>query len=71
MSYPMTPVQSSNVAAVAYDDKTRTQTVRFKDGSTYEYYDVPPNVGNAFPFIDSKGRFIWSNFRGKYAYSKV
>ena len=71
MSYPTTPVESSNVASIAYDDKSRELDVTFKNGSTYRYSDVPKSVGNGMPFAESQGRFVWGALRGQYAYKKL
>lgn len=71
MTYPTERVESSNVATVAYDDKTRILTVGFLNGSLYEYYDVPPGVGNSFPYLASKGQGVWQLLRGKYAYQRI
>lgn len=71
MTYPTTKVESSNVAAVAYDDKTRELDVTFKNGSTYKYEDVPKSVGNSFPFLESKGKGVWQLLRGQYSYKKM
>jgi len=43
MMAEMTPVRSSNVAAVGWDDDAQELLVEFKDGSTYAY----PSAGNA------------------------
>lgn len=71
MSYPYTPVKSSNVAGVAYDDNSRELQVSFKNGSTYQYDDVPPSVGNSFPYLQSKGKGVWQILRGQYSYEKI
>lgn len=71
MSYPYTKVESSNVAGVAYDDKSRELQVSFNNGSTYQYDDVPTSVGNSFPFLASKGKGVWQLLRDKYSYKKL
>lgn len=71
MSYENTPVESSNVASVAYDGKTRELDVTFKNGSTYKYSDVPKSVGDAFPYLESKGKGVHQLLRGTYAYKKL
>ena len=40
--------------------------VEFKNGSVYEYYEVPENVYVAFMNADSKGRFIGNLYKYKY-----
>lgn len=37
---------------------TGTLRVRFRDGTPWEYYDVPPNVWRNFKRVKSPGRFI-------------
>lgn len=71
MTVETTPVDSSNVSAVAYNDRSRTLTLTFKDGASYEYYDVPVSVGNSFPWLESKGKAVWSLLRGTYAYKRL
>ena len=70
MSYNKEPVESSNVESVSYDDKTQDLTVTFKRSGTYVYHDVPKSIGNAMPYAESKGKFVWEVLRGRYSYSK-
>jgi len=41
-----------------YDPETRTLRVRFRDGTPWEYYDVPPEVWQNFKRVQSPGRMI-------------
>ena len=43
-----------------------TLTVVFRDGTYYNYYDVPQMVWESFKGASSKGRFIKSNLDGQY-----
>lgn len=38
--------------------ETGTLRVRFRDGTPWEYYDVPPNVWRNFKRVKSPGKFI-------------
>lgn len=72
----MTPVSSSNVAAVGYHPDFRRLYVRFKNGQAYRYEDVPAEVYRMLMVADSKGGFIHRVIRGNgsdsiYAYSRV
>ena len=67
----MHSVESSNVAAIGYDEATQTVQVQFNDGSTYQYFDVPQNVYDDFFNSDSKGKFLHANIKGVYRYSRV
>ena len=40
----MTPVQSSNIAALGHDPINLTLTVEFKNGGRYMYQHVPTNL---------------------------
>lgn len=60
---PYQPTPSSNrprprTLAAGYDSKTRTLRVRFRDGTPWEYYDVPPSVWQNFKRVKSPGKFI-------------
>ncbi len=41
----MKPIEnSSNLAAAGYSEMTKVLTVQFKNGTKYQYNDVPPDV---------------------------
>ena len=71
MSYPLTPVESSNIAAIAYTEATQTLVVAFRNNSVYEYYNVPEAVGEGFRLAESAGKYLWSHVRGIYEYKRV
>lgn len=41
-------IESENVRAAGYDASTLIMTVQFKNGYTYEYYGVQPELWNSF-----------------------
>jgi hypothetical protein len=60
---PYQPTPSINpprprTVAAGYDKDTETLRVRFRDGTPWEYYDVPPRVWRNFKRVKSPGRFI-------------
>lgn len=68
--------QSSNVAAIAFKhdlsgNQRHTLMVRFKAGGEYHYFGVPISVYVNFLSASSKGRFVWTDLRDRYAYQKV
>ncbi len=67
----MTHVESSNVEAVGYDPDSSTLQVEFKNGGTYQYFDVPERVFEALRDADSVGGYLAANIKGVYRYSKV
>lgn len=65
------PFASSNVESVRYDDEQNVLEVTFLNGGVYQYFDVPPQVADAFERADSKGSFLASDIKGNYRYSRV
>jgi hypothetical protein len=55
--------------AAGYDENTHTLRVRFRDGTPWEYYDVPPAVWRNFARTNSPGRFINSTLNN-FEYGK-
>jgi len=62
----LTPVQSSNIAAIGYKDEVLT--VRFNNGATYTYDGVNETLGKEIFEAESVGKyfnsFIRSSFKG-------
>lgn len=67
----MKHVDSSNIKAVGYDEDSSTLQVEFKNGGTYQYFDVPERVFEELRDASSVGGYLASNIKGVYRYSKV
>lgn len=67
----MTPVQSSNIAAIGYDKETKKMRVKFTGGNLYEYHGVEPHIHTNMLAHESPGKFFARDIRGQYAYEKV
>lgn len=67
----MTPVRSSNIRAIGYDEETATLVVQFLDGSVYNYYEVDEEVYHQMLIAPSKGKFLWREVRDVYEYERV
>lgn len=65
------PVTSSNVADVGYDAVSMTLEIGFKDGTVYQYFDVPESVYQELLFADSVGQFLNRQIKSSYRYAKV
>jgi hypothetical protein len=65
----LTEVESSNIAAVGYKDGFLH--VRFQNGATYEYENVPDDVATALFEAESVGRFFNGAIRGQYQAVKL
>ena len=66
-----TPVISSNLVSVGYDNDTMTLEVEFKGNSIYHYFDVPEIVYQELMRASSLGRFMHANIKNNYRYTKV
>lgn len=57
-SIEMTPVESSNIAAVGYDAKTSMLRILFKRGISYQYSGVPRSTYMALRTSKSPGTYF-------------
>jgi hypothetical protein len=64
-------VDSSTISRMAYDEARKVLAVEFKNGSRYEYYDLPTNVFQQMMAAASKGQFLSANIKGRYRYARV
>lgn len=69
MAVKMTPVESSNVAAIGY--LKPNLYVRFHSGGEYKYSGVPEALFHDFMAADSKGGFLASHIKGRFPYAKT
>jgi hypothetical protein len=67
----LSPVESSSIAAVGYDAAERILWVRFVNGATYRYRDVPPAKYKDFMRAESKGRYFNSEIRTTYPFTRA
>lgn len=66
-------VDSSNIEAVRYlsEANPRELQVRFLNGSTYSYSDVPEEIYEEFLNAPSKGSYLNRMIKGVYNYQKI
>lgn len=68
----MTPVTSSNIAAIGYDEQSATLTIQFiKENAVYEYYDVPQHECDALMAADSHGSYANKNIYKVYRQQRI
>jgi hypothetical protein len=67
----MFPLKSSNLAAAGYDPATQVLRVQFKNGSIYDYSQVPSDVANGLFFADSAGQYLHQQIKGKYQHTMI
>lgn len=62
----LTPVSSSNINGVHYDEGSCCMTVQFASGQAYQYAGVPKSAIKDFFKAESKGAFFASKIRNAY-----
>ena len=67
----MIPVQSSDVAAVGYDQETHTLRIQFVTGATYDYSGVPCEDYSDLLAASSKGKYLNARIKGHYPYART
>lgn len=70
MNWNDTP-ESSTITRFAYDDANRVLKVEFKNGSLYDYFDVPEHVFNGMRNAPSKGQYLAQQVKGTYRYARA
>ena len=65
------PVSSSNVASVGYDDETGELEVEFSNGATYRLSGVPADVASSLRGSPSPGSYYANNIKGAYNARRV
>lgn len=66
-----TPVQSSNIASIGYDEDSNTLEIEFRNGGVYQYFDVPFHEYDDLMGAESKGQYLANHIKGHYRYVKV
>lgn len=64
-------VESSNLKAVGYDQDNAILVIEFRDGSVYEYYDVPQYEYDGLMCAESKGKYAHANIYKRYRQQKI
>lgn len=64
-------VASSNIASIGYDPDSETLEVEFRNGSIYQYFNVPNGLNDQLMASASKGQFLNAYVRNSYPFSRV
>jgi hypothetical protein len=65
------PVESTSIGGAGYDMEAGNLYVKFNNGFTYEYRNVPPAVYATLMNADSIGAYFNRNIRGRYPYRRI
>lgn len=64
-------VQSSDIAAIGYDEKALILEIEFISGGIYQYFAVPVNLYSSLIQASSPGKYFHQNIRLEYKYAKI
>ena len=64
-------INSSNLTRTEYDTADKTMIAEFKNGSRYEYEDVPHEVYAEFRLSESQGKYFNTKISKVYKYKKL
>jgi KTSC domain len=64
----MLALQSTTLAAVAYDPATGQLSLQFRSGSIYVYFGVPQAIHHDFMAAPSKGAYFNRHIRNQFPY---
>jgi hypothetical protein len=64
-------IESTNIVRTEYDTTTKKMIAQFKNGTKYEYEDVPHNVYTKFRLAESQGKYFTTDISKKFKYKKV
>lgn len=66
-----TPVNSSNLRSVGYDQGKQILEIEFHGGGVYQYYSVPPSIYQGLMRAASHGSYFHKHIRDGYAYRRI
>ena len=64
-------IESSNLVRTEYDTLSKKMIAEFKNGSRYEYVDVPHQKYTQFRMAQSQGNFFNTNISKAHKYTKL
>lgn len=66
-----TPVSSSNLSSIGYEQETSTLEVEFNHGGIYQYHEVPEDVFDSLMQAGSHGIYFNANIKNDYHTTKL
>ncbi len=66
-----TPVSSSNIVSIGYDDSSSTLEIEFTKGEVYQYAGVPQSVYDALMSASSHGIYFNANIKAVYPITRL
>jgi len=66
-----TPVSSSNLVSVGYDEPSAVLEVEFHSGSVYQYFQVPRFEFDSLMAASSHGSYFSKRIRNSFRYNRI
>lgn len=66
-----TPINSTNIRAVGYDEATQLLEIEFHTGRVYRYSSVPPYVYAGLIKAESHGKYFQTHISNMYSNVEV
>jgi hypothetical protein len=64
-------LDSSSLAGAAYDARSELMVVQFRDGTAYEYSEVPADIFDGLISAASHGRYFDETVRPSFRYRRL
>jgi lysyl-tRNA synthetase class 2 len=71
IAFPLLKSASSLIKKYDYDPARKLLQIEFKNGSVYNYQDVPADIAQGLEQETSQGQYFNEHIRGKFAYDQV
>lgn len=66
------PILSSNLLSIGYDSVEKVLEIEFKNGSIFQYFDVPNNIYSGLMNARSYGRYFDAYIKkGNFRYVQI
>ncbi len=66
-----TPVTSTDIRAIGYDEDSQTLEIEFNSGGVYQYSGVSSGEWDSIMAADSKGKYFHANIKNRYSFVKL
>ena len=66
-----TPVTSTSLSEVGYDQSSQTLEITFREGHVYQYFNVPQPIYEGLMQAVSVGKFFNAEIRGRYPEARL
>lgn len=66
-----TKIDSTSIEEVGYDEDSQTLEIEFKNGSVYQYFDVPKKIHEDLMSAGSAGAYLAKSVKGHFRFSRT